>query len=63
MFMYIEVSQGFLIDTIDPIQLLRSYFELNSGLGQIPVKFTMEVSRVYHELIVLFRLLPEIPLG
>lgn len=62
MLMDIEITQRLMIHTIDPLQLLSFDLELYPRLSHIPIKPPLEVSRVDHQLIILLRLLLQLPL-
>jgi hypothetical protein len=55
----IQVSQSFLVDVVDSLELFGPNFELDAGLDQIAVKLSLEVSAVDHQLLVFPSFLPE----
>lgn len=61
MFVNVEVSQRFLINTIDSVEFLSFDFELNSGLGEVSIEFSLEVSIINHHLVVVSGFLFELP--
>jgi hypothetical protein len=56
--MCVEISKSLLIDIVNSLKLLCPNFELNSSLGKVRIEFSLEISGIYHELLVLFVLLP-----
>ncbi len=53
MFVDIEICQSLLVNAVDSFEFFGLDSELNSGLGQIPIKLSLEISLVNHHLIVL----------
>lgn len=56
--MSVEISKSLLVDIVNSLQLLRPNFQLNSSLGKIRIKFSLEISGIDHELLMLFVLFP-----
>lgn len=52
--MGIQITQSFLINAIDSLQLFSPNFELNPGFGQISVKLSLEIPCIDHQLFMLF---------
>lgn len=60
--MGVKVSKSLLVDIIDPLELLGPNFELDSSLGKVGVKFSLEISGIYHKVFMFFVLFSEIAL-